>query len=161
MKGTASDEIMKSILRGCWLCSASKSNHSTSDVLRTFVVHIKLSNQGHGFVVGSRSARIVCRLYKTLKMPGQTSNRGTPWVRWSSQCCLCASCQPLGNLLAGEIQRLDSKAAGPCSQNAPNPNAFDSAGSVLAFPDFLIARLLHVSADKRREFYVILKSFEG
>lgn len=88
---------------------------------------------------------------------------GTPGHAGSSQCRLCASCQPLGNLLAGEIQRLDSKAAqAPCQLDSQNaPNTFDSARSVLAFPDFFIARLLHVSADKRLGFYVILASFEG
>jgi hypothetical protein len=85
-----------------------------------------------GFKVGTDRLPVV---QDTLDA-GRDQQSRTPWVRWSFQCCLCASCQPLGNLLAGEIQRLDSKAAGPCSKNAPNPNAIDSARSVLAFPDF-------------------------
>jgi hypothetical protein len=90
MKGTASDEIMKSFLRGCWYVPQAKSNHSTTappttDIRRTFVVHIKLFQiraTGSWWIQGRHGSPAGCTRHFRCRESGQTSNRGNPWARW-------------------------------------------------------------------------------
>lgn len=58
----------------------------TTDVLRTFVVHIKLSNQDHGFAVDFKVGTDRLPVVQDTLDAGTDQQSRNPWARWSSQC---------------------------------------------------------------------------
>jgi hypothetical protein len=93
------------------------SHHRTTDVLRTFVVHIKLSNQGHGsrWIQGRHGSPAGCTRHfrcRESDRPAIEEPLGTlvpPNADFAPRVSLLGICWPERS--NGSTRRLDSKAA--------------------------------------------------
>jgi hypothetical protein len=122
---------MKGVLSEYTDGSASKSKHPADMPLYLFVSNIELSNQVPACHGASRFRHQVGVAQDTVDREpsrGQVQHGGrldllaNLALLITTHSVRCASCQPPGNLLAGEIQRLDSEAATPMDPDLLHPS---------------------------------------